>query len=503
MNCSVLLAAALILRGGAVYTLDEAKPWASAVVIDNGRVVYVGDDAGTKAYTGKLVDLKGRLVLPGLHDSHLHPMSGGMSLLRCRLGEFKTASKLYAGVRACAAASKSEWLMGRGWSPGVVTPTVARLDELVPDRPAFLTTEDGYTAWVNSKALKLAGVESDGGVLRGEAAAKVRKILPKPTQAEYREAFRLAAARLNQFGITSLVDANASAAVVNSYAGMELTVRVVAAQQIDPGRGPEQVDELIALRAKTRGPRFRADAAKFFLDGELDQHTAAMLEPYAGSTERGSPIPAEALNAIVRRLDAEGFLIHMHAMGDRAVRAGLDAFEAAAAANGARDRRHQLAHIGVANPEDIPRFGKLGVTANYTAIWAQPEDEAFASSQAALGPARARFMYPFGSIANAGGRVVGSSDWPSPSMNPFEAMEVAVTREPAQERLTLARILAAYTKDAAWAAHEETGTIEIGKAADLIVLDRNLFKIKASEIHKARVLLTLLDGEPVYRAAGF
>jgi predicted amidohydrolase YtcJ len=494
-----LLAAALILRGGAVYTLDEARPWASAVVIENGRIAYVGDDAGTNVYTGKVIELKGRMVMPGLHDSHLHPMTGGMSLLRCNLAGAKSAEKLYAKVRACAAASKSEWLIGKGWRPGVAALTVALLDELVPDRPAFLTTEDGYTAWVNSKALKLAGVENDGGVLRNEAAAAVRKLLPKPGEAEYREAFRLAAAMLNQFGITSVVDASASEAVVDAYAGARLPVRVVAAQQIDPGRGPGQVDELIARREKTRGPRFRADAAKFFLDGEIDQHTAAMLEPYAGSSERGSPIPAEALNAIVRRLDAEGFLIHMHAMGDRAVRAGLDAIEAAEAANGARDRRHQLAHVGVASPEDIPRFGKLGVTANYTPIWAQPKDEAFAPTQAALGAERARFMYPFGSIVKAGGRVVASSDWPSPSMNPFEAMEVAVTRD--RERLTLAQILAAYTKDAAWVAREETGTIAVGKAADLIVLDRNLFKTKA--LGKTRVLLTLLDGEPVYRAAGF
>jgi predicted amidohydrolase YtcJ len=278
---------------------------------------------------------------------------------------------------------------------------------------------------------------------------------------------------------------------------------VVAAQQIDPGRGPEQVDELVARRDRVRGPRLRADAAKLFLDGEIDQHTAAMLEPCAGVSVRGELfIPKDKLNAIVRRLDAEGFLVHMHAMGDGAVRAGLDAIEAAAVANGARDRRHQLAHVGVASPADVPRFGKLGVTANYTPIWAQARDEAFAPTRAALGPERSRWMYPFASIAKAGGRVAASSDWPSPSMNPFEAMEVAVTREPAAERLTLAQILAAYTRDAAWAAREETGSIEVGKAADLIVLDRNLFKIKAGQIHRTRVLLTLVDGEPVYCDCG-
>jgi predicted amidohydrolase YtcJ len=153
----LLLAVALVLRGGAVYTLDPSKPWASAVVIDGRRIVYVGGDAGAKAWPGRVIELNGRMVLPGLHDSHLHPMTGGMSLLRCSLSQFKTDKEIYAAVRACDAAAKGEWLIGRGWSPRVLTPTVAKLTELVPDRPAFLTTEDGYVAWVNSKALQIAG----------------------------------------------------------------------------------------------------------------------------------------------------------------------------------------------------------------------------------------------------------------------------------------------------------------------------------------------------------
>lgn len=486
---ALLLAADLILRGGAVYTLDQAKPWASAVVIQNGRIVYVGDDAGTKDFSGEVIELKGRMVLPGLHDSHLHPMTGGMSLLRCKLG-----TDVYGSVRVCAA-RKGEWLIGKGWSLKTFKPSLAKLDELVPDRPAFLTTEDGYTAWVNSKALAIAGIESKSGVLTGDDAALIRRLLPKPTEADYHEAFRLVSRQLNGFGITSLVDANAGEAVLRAYSSADLTVRVVAAQQIDPRRGPEQVDELVARRERFRGPRFRADGAKFFLDGEIDQHTAALLDGVGKLF-----FEPDALNALVRRLDAEGFLIHMHAMGDLAVRAGLDAFEAAIAVNGPRDRRHQLAHLGVADPVDLPRFGKLGVTANYTPIWAQDSDEAMAPTKAALGPGRSRWIYPFASIAKSGGRVVASSDWPSPSMNPFEAMQAALTRQP--ERMTLPQILAAYTRDAAWAAHEEEtdGTIQVGKAADLVLLDRNLFKIKAAKLHEVRVLLTLLDGKPVYRA---
>jgi len=535
----------LILRGAAIYTLDAARPWASALVIRNGRIAYVGDDAGALAFAGpgtRALALDGRMVLPAFHDSHCHPMTGGMRLLRCRLNDFNTERSVYAAVRACAAAEpKGAWLLGGGWSPVAFprgSPSRRKLDELVPDRPALLTTEDGYTAWVNTEALALAGVGTDRsgsqvggierdprtheptGILKDEAVVFVKRHVPQPTEAEYREALRQSTAIANRFGITSLVDANASEAVLDAYHAADvagtLTVRVVAAQRVDPRDGEEQIRELLARRDRVRGRRLRADAAKLFLDGEIDRHTAAMLEPYAGAPGvRGElQIKPEELNALVRRLDGNGFLLHMHAMGDRAVRAGLDAIEDAIQANGVHDRRHQLAHVGVASPYDILRFGRLGVSANFQPFWAQANDPVSGPTEAALGPARSRWIFPMASIAAGGGRIIASSDWPAPTMNPLDAIQVAVTRRPLdlskpakqpQERVGLAAILAAYTIDAAWAAREEVidGSIEIGKAADLVVLDRNLFRIDVLELHQARVLLTLLDGEPVYRDPGF
>ena len=531
----------LILRGAAIYTLDVARPWASALVIRNGRIAYVGDDAGALAFAGpgaRALALDGRMVTPGFHDSHIHPMTGGMRLLRCRLNDFKADHSVYAAVRACAAAApKGTWLLGGGWSPEAFArggPSRRKLDELVPDRPALLTTEDGYTAWVNTRALALAGIGMDGsgsqvggverdpkthkptGILKDEAVNFVKRHAPQPTEAEYREALRRSTAIANRFGITSLVDANASATVLDAYHAAEvageLTVRVVAAQRIDLHRGEEQIAELVARRDRVRGRRLRSDAAKLFLDGEIDRHTAAMLEPYAGASGvRGDLlVKPEALNALVRRLDADGFLIHMHAMGDRAVRAGLDAIEHAIQANGVRDRRHQLAHVGVASPDDVLRFGRLGVTANFQPLWAQANDPASGPTEAALGPARSRWILPMASIAADGGRIIASSDWPAPSMNPLEAIQIAVTRRPLdgskpahqpEERVGLGAILAAYTINAAWAAREDAidGSIEVGKAADLVVLDRNLFETDVLELHRARVLLTLLDGNPVYR----
>jgi hypothetical protein len=535
----------LILRGGAVYTLDSKRPWATAIVIQDGRIVYVGDDAGARAFQrpgSRVIALRGRMVLPGFHDAHAHPMSGAIRLLRCRLDDFPTAAKLYKGVSACAAAKPAQaWLIGYGIPQhlfDIGTLNRAKLDALVPDRPAFLTTEDGFAAWVNSKALAIAGIDPEGtdpqiegverdpkthkptGVLKDEATNLVRRHVPKPSEAEYREALRRATAIGNRFGITSIFDASATAAMLDAYRAAdladELTVRIVAAQRVDPERGPEQVDDMIARRDQTRGRRFRADAAKIFLDVEISNHSAALLEPYADAPNtRGELlIQTDALNAIVRRLDAEGFLIHMHAMGDRAVRVGLDAIEQAMRANGPRDRRHQIAHIGVADPADIARFCKLGVAANIQPRFAVADDPALIPGQTVLGPARTRWMYPFGSIAACGATIVASSDWPQPSMNPLDEIQAGLTRRPLdsskpaeqpEQRLDRATMLTAYTKNAAWAARAENidGSIEVGKAADLVVLDRNLFKMKASDIHQARVLLTLLDGEVLYRDPRF
>lgn len=500
-----------VFRGGAIYTLDAAHPWASALAVTDGRIAYVGNDAGAKKYErpgARVIALHGRMVLPGFHDGHTHPMSGAMRLLRCKLGGLKSAAEIATAVRACNASQKGAWLLGAGWSQatfGAEGPTVAALDALVPDRPAFLTTEDGFIAWANSKALAIAGVTA-GGALAPDRAQTVRRHVPPPSEAEYREALRQASAIANRFGITSVFDAAATPALLDAYhdadlAG-ELTLRVVAAQRIDLARGPEQVDDMIARRDRVQGPRFRADAAKIFLDEEIAYHTAAMLEPYADApAERGALfVQPAALDPIVRRLDAEGFLIHMHVMGDLAVRTGLDAIERAETANGPRDRRHQLAHVGVADPEDIARFGRLGVAANFAPLWAQADDLAYAATTAALGPKRSRWMYPIASIAKGGGRIVAGSDWMATSMNPLDSVQSAVTRGGGQ-RMTLAAMLASYTKVSAWAAREDAadGMLAPGKAADLIVLTRNLFKTKPAALSKVRVLLTLLDGEPVYR----
>jgi len=524
-----------VFLGGAITTLNDRQPVATALVIADGHIVYVGDDKGARPYVtakSRVVRLHGRMMLPGFHDAHAHPMSAGLRLLRCQLDGIKTAAKTEASIRGCDRTASEDWLFASGWSAKVAPPSLAKLDALVPNRPAYVANADGFAVWVNSKTLKAAGIDPETsklaglerdpethvftGVVSGDALTQVRQARPKPSEAQFREAFKRWSKMANALGITSVFDAAASPPMVEAYhapdLARDLTLRVVAAQLVDPTRGPEQVDDMVARRDRVRGTRFRADAAKIFLDGEISQHTAALLQPYADTPgARGDLfVQPDALNALVRRLDAESFLIHMHAMGDRAVRSGLDAIEQAMEANGAKDRRHQIAHIELADPADIPRFAALGVSANLSPGWFDPNDPEIAPAEAALGPERARLMYPAASIAAHHGRLVMSSDWPATGMNPLENIQIAVTRQPLdgskppkrpEERVDLTTALTAYIRNAAWVAREDDvdGTIETGKAADLIVLDRNLFKVPAGSIHKAHVLLTLLDGEPVYR----
>jgi predicted amidohydrolase YtcJ len=529
------LAGSTVFLGGVIYTLNDRQPKATALVVGDGHIVYVGGDRGAQHYVkraSRVVRLGGRMMLPGFHDAHAHPMSSGLRLLRCQLDGIKTEAKADAAIRGCDRTASEDWLFANGWSAKVSPPSLVKLDALVPERPAYIATTDGFAVWVNSRTLKAAGIDpassslaglernprthNPTGVVTGDALMQVRQFRPQPSEVQFREAFRRWSNLANADGITSVFDAAASPQMVDAYHAADLaddlTLRVVAAQLIDPKRGPEQIDEMVARRDRVRGIRFRADAAKIFLDGEISDHSAALLQPYAVQPDsRGELyVQTDALEALVRRLDAEGFMVHMHAMGDRAVRSGLDAIERAIAANGAKDRRHQIAHIELADPADLPRFGALDVSANLSPGWFSPDDPDMEPSEKALGPARAHLMYPAASIALRGGRIVMSSDWPATALNPLENIQIAVTRQPLdgskpakrpEESLDLATALNAYIRNAAYVAREDgiDGTLGPGKAADLVILDHDLFRMNALSLHQARVLLTLLDGEPVYR----
>ena len=537
--------AELVLTHGAVYTVDGPRSWAEAVAVSGGRIVFVGTAAAAKPWIGpqtKVVDLAGKMVLPAFHDSHVHPVSGGMEALECDLHGLATADEVLEAVRKYAAAHPDAvWIRGGGWDLTLFpagNPSKALLDRIVPDRPVLLDASDGHSAWANSKALALAGVtkatpdpplgriERDAsgqpsGALREEAVGLVSRHLPRRTAKDYEAGLRKGLQIANGFGLTSLEEASASDRELAAYEALdargELTARVSVSITADTDKVLADVPRIKALREHYRGKRFHADAVKIFADGVLETRTAAVLLPYIGfGDDRGKTNLAPAdFQALATALDALGFQIHVHAIGDRAIRDTLDALEAAQKANGVRDARHHIAHLELIDPADIPRFRRLGVIANFQPFWAKGDQYITELTEPELGPARSRWLYPIATVAASGAVTAFGSDWSVSSMNPLDGIEVAVThREPPkgpgpawlpQEQITLPQAIAGYTIAGAYLdfTEKETGSIEAGKAADLIVLDRNLFEIPPSQIHDARVLWTLLEGKEVFRAPAF
>ncbi|HSG90323.1 MAG TPA: amidohydrolase [Pseudomonadales bacterium] len=531
----------LILANAAVHTMDPARPRAEAVAIGAGRILAVGTTAQIDArFAGPRRDLHGQMLLPAFHDAHAHPLGGGLQLLGCDLGGIRDETELLATIRACAAADPDgEWLLGAGWELSVFppegNPDKALLDAIDGERPVFLRAADGHSSWANSVALARAGISADtpdprngvierdaagepSGTLRESAQALVEAVVPPLTHAQRMEGGRAALRHANALGVTSFVDAAVGedelAVWRDLEAGGELTVRVVASIRVRGMASNASVD-LVDPASRGSSALVRTDAAKLFLDGVLEGETAALLEPYIGrGGARGAlNVPWDDLVATVIDLDARGVQIHMHAIGDGAVQQGLDALEAARRVNGPNDNRHHICHLQLVAPADYPRFGALGVRANFQALWAYPDPYITDVNLPVVGQARVDRMYPIASIARAGGTIVGGSDWPVSSVNPLLAIEVAVTRRDpdgvipgvlnAAQAVPLETMLAAYTREAAALMHQEaeTGTIEVGKAADLVVLGRDLFEVPAEEIGEVPINLTLFRGSIVHDAA--
>ena len=526
--------------------MDAARSWASGVAVRDGRLVAVGPDAIVAERIGprtRVIELRGRTVTPGFQDAHVHPVHGGLAMLRCDLhADAQTGSEIDV-IEAYARSHPAEaWIRGGGWYMAAVeggTPRREDLDRILPDRPAFLTSRDGHSAWVNTKALELAGLtastpdpsdgrierDADGtpsGTLQEGAMDLVTRLLPDDTPADLEEALRLGQRHLHGFGITAWQDAivephNEERAYVALAARGELTGRVVGALWWEHHRGAEQIEELVERRRATAIGRYAPTSVKLMMDGVLENFTGAMLEPYLDGD--GSPtdnrgllqIDPEGLAGWVPALDALGFQPHFHAIGDRAIRASLDAVEAARRANGPSDTRPHIAHIQVIHPDDIPRFRTLDVAANAQPLWAAHDDQMDVLTIPFIGE-RWRWQYPFRSLRAAGAVLAMGSDWSVSSANPIWEMHIAVERQaPAwyagdrgvllpEERLDLIDALAAFTSGSAYVNHldADTGTIEVGKFADLAVLDRDLFDRRAGEILDATVVGTFVEGVAVH-----
>lgn len=548
----------LVFTGGAVYTVDAVRSWARAVAVKDERIVAVGadDDVADLIGTGTdVIDLRGRMLLPGFQDAHVHPVAAGVDMLQCDLHAVGSLAEYERIVRTYAQTHPDvPWVVGSGWSMDVFpggTPTSDVLDRLVPDRPAFLPNRDGHSAWVNSPALETAGVTRDtpdpadgriertaagdpSGTLHEGAMRLVEDLAPLPTPDQMRAGLLAGQEHLHSLGITAWQDAIVEAserannfdAYVHAAAEGTLTARVVGALWWDRLRGLEQIEDLVALRERGTAGRFRATTVKIMQDGVCENFTAAVLEPYLDghghpTDNRGiSFVEPELLKEAVTRLDALGFQVHFHALAERAVREALDAIEAARSANGMNDLRHHLAHIQVVHPDDIPRFRRVGAVANAQPLWAAHEGQMDELTIPFLGHPRATWQYPFASLVRSGANLAMGSDWSVSSPDPLEEMHVAVNRTMPpdypygvdnhevflpEERIDLATAIAAFTMGSAYVNHldQETGSIEVGKLADLAIVDRDLFAVPPGEIADASVQLTLVGGRRVHEDPAF
>jgi predicted amidohydrolase YtcJ len=542
----------LIVTGAEVFTGEALPTWANAFAVTEGIFSAVGDAEDVLALQGprtEVTDLRGRTVLPGFIDSHIHPVDGGAEMLHCGLlgrttiGEYQQAVRKYS-----AAHPDAEWIQGGGWSMDAFergVPDAALLDAIVPDRPAILYNRDHHTAWVNSAALRLAGItaatsdpadgriERDGdgqptGALHEGAMDLVARLVPPPGGEFRAQALRAAQHYLHSLGVTGWQDAavRSDPDDAAAYAALrdrgELTSRVVGAQWFDRNRGSEQVAEILGRRAAFSSGLFRLSSVKIMLDGVCETFTAALSSSYLDGHghETGNAGISFFEDAVLREyvtaLDAEDVQVHVHAVGDRAVTQALDAVEAAIAAHGDRHNRHHIAHLQVVAPADLPRFRRLGVVVNGQPLWARLEPQMTELTLPFLGAERGRWQYPFGGFENAGAIIAFGSDWPVSTPDPWREIHVAVNRTPApdktrwtpadgaflpEQRVSLTSAVRAFTLGSAYVngAEAVSGSFAAGKSADFIVLDSNPFARPRQEIWRTRVEETWFAGECVYQ----
>jgi predicted amidohydrolase YtcJ len=538
----------LILKNASVYTVDKERTWAQAIAIADDKIIFVGADADVETHIGPdtvVIDLGGKMVLPGFIDAHAHPSHamdfvGNISLYSLSsLDAYKTEISDFVEKH-----SDREFFRGSGWADTLfpnLGPSKEILDALVPDRPVALVSYDGHSLWVNSVTLERAGItkvtpdpeggriERDpdtgepSGVLRETAFKLIEKVIPDYSIEERKNALLAYQDMATRVGITMTHDAMLDAGSITAFNALaeenKLKMRFRGSITLDPDQEIKpQIETILKERSKNTHPYFQTNAAKIFVDGVLEGGTAYLLEPYAHKPEfRGEPIwDPEILNDTSVALDKEELQIHVHVIGDAAARITLDALEHAQVVNGKCDSRHLVTHLQLVEPEDIFRFKQLDVVGLPQPFWFKIDEYYRELALPYLGKERADVQYPMQSFIDAGVIMASASDFPvTIPFDPFIAIQIGMTRSVIdkasdeilwpEERASLEDMIQSFTYNGAYAnfLENETGSIEVGKQADIIVLDQNLFEIPTNEIAKTKVLMTLVDGKEVFRASTF
>jgi predicted amidohydrolase YtcJ len=534
-----------IIARGKVYTGNKEQPWATAVAIRDVKIMAVGDEETIyklHSATTEVIEAGGHLVLPGFVDCHIHFLDGSLSLGRVNLEGAKDASDIQQRLRDYAAKHPgNDWVLGRGWNYAMfgaeALPHKKYLDEIFPDRPVFLEGYDGHTYWANSKALSAAGISNHTadppngvivrdpktheatGAMKESAQGLVARVVPKPSRRENLAALRAGIKWSNEHGLTRVHSAGGDFEYLDLYDELyregQNNLRFYIAYFLNPPElRPQDIDAIEAARKKFHDEWIDTNVVKMMVDGVVESHTAAMLEPYSDDPSTKGKLfwdPAK-YTAAVAELDKRGLQLFTHAIGDYGVRTALDAYEQAEKVNHTNDRRPRIEHIETIAAADIPRFGKLGVIASMQPLHSYPDADTLDVWARNAGPDRASRAWAWKSISNAGGRLAFGSDWPVVTLNPWEGIQTAVTRQTTEgkpvagfvpeQRLSVAETVRGYTLGAAYAGRREKteGSIEPGKLADLIIVSQNVFDIDPRRIAETKVLTTIVGGRVVYQA---
>jgi len=535
--------AEILIVHSKIYTVDEKKPWAESVAIRKGKIIAVGTNEQLERFRGigtKMIDAGGKVVLPALTDSHVHMMEGGLSLSRVNLEgandlrEIENRLLKYADQHP-----EDKWILGRGWDYPVFAPDTlpnkAFLDRIFPVIAVFLDSSDSHTFWANSRALALAGINKatpnppngeivrdpktgePTGALKESAGDLVQKVIPKPEYVQRLNALRSAMKLANRNGIARVHSAGGDfddlALLQELRADKQLSVRFHVAYLANPPELlPQDLEKIEAARKKFHDDWIDVNSVKFYLDGVVETHTAAFLEPYSDdpSTKGALFWDPEKYKTAVAELDKKGFQLYTHAVGEYAVRTALDAYEFTEKTNHTKDHRNRVEHVETISGKDIPRFAKLGVIASMQPLHSYPDEDTLNVWAHNIGAERASRAWVWKNIAEHGGHYTFGSDWPIVTMNPWEGIQTAVTRQtedgkprggflPSQ-KLTVAQAVEGYTIEAAFAGHREKteGSLEVGKVADVIMIDRNIFEVDPLTINQTKVVLTIVGGKVVY-----